>query len=121
MMLWEVGILLMGIGVLILCIFAATTIRDLGATFKRIDRMLTDKNGEIETIITNTANITTEVDGIASNVNRFTDISGIVESVSNIFKKEETTQDLYSESFQEDLFDKEMSSESGSFQKKAGS
>ncbi|MDO4710731.1 MAG: DUF948 domain-containing protein [Peptostreptococcaceae bacterium] len=99
MNIWELGILLMGIGVLILCIFAATTIRDLGATFKKIDRMLTDRNGEIDTIITNAASISTEVEGIAQNVNKVTDITGFVgsvtESISNIFKKEDRSDEFY--------------------------
>ncbi len=107
MAVWEIGILLMGIGVLILCIFAATTVRDLGASIKRIDRMLTDKNGEIETIINNTASITTEVEGITANINKVTDVVGIVSSVSSgiasRFKKDQDeTEDAY-----EDLFDDE--------------
>ncbi|MDO5061607.1 MAG: DUF948 domain-containing protein [Peptostreptococcaceae bacterium] len=112
MNIWEVGILLMGIGVLILCIFAATTIRDLGATFKRIDRMLTDHNGQIETIITNAANISTEVDGIATNVNKATDVVGMVSSfssgISNIFKKDDSSKEFYEEKFDTSTMDSEF-------------
>lgn len=112
MHIWEVGILLMGIGVLILCIFVATTIRDLGSTFKRIDRMLTDHNGQIETIITNAANISTEVDGIATNVNKATDVVGMVSSfssgVSNIFKKDDASKEFYEEKFDPSTMDSEF-------------
>lgn len=106
-MIWEVGILLIGIGILILCIFAATTIRDVGASIKRIDRILTDKNGEIETLINNAASISTEVDGIVSNVNKVTDVVGMVSSVSagiaNIFRKDEDISDLYQDNTDFDI------------------
>lgn len=80
---WQMGVLLAGIGVLILCIFAATTIRDLGSAIKRIERILTDKNGEIEHIINNSASITDSVDGIAANINKATNVVGIVSSISS--------------------------------------
>ncbi len=80
---WQMGVLLAGIGILILCIFAATTIRDVGSAIKRIERILADKNGEIEAIINNSASITDSVDGIASNINKATNIVGIVSSVSS--------------------------------------
>lgn len=106
-MIWEVGILLIGIGILILCIFAATTIRDVGASIKRIDRILTDKNGEIETLINNAASISTEVDGIVSNVNKVTDVVGMVSSVSagiaNIFRKDDDISDLYQDNTDFDI------------------
>lgn len=110
-MIWEVGILLMGVGVLILCIFAATTVRDLGASIKRIDRILTDKNGEIQTIITNAAEISTEVSGITANVNKATNIVGIVSSVAGIINKkknqDETETVVFDEENLEDIFDSE--------------
>lgn len=80
---WQMGVLLAGIGVLILCIFAATTIRDLGSAIKRFERILMDKNAEIETIIENSASITDSVDGITSNISKATNIVGIVSSVSS--------------------------------------
>lgn len=80
---WQMGVLLAGIGVLILCIFAATAIRDLGSAIKRLERILLDKNGEIETIIEKSAAITDNVDGITSNINRATDVVGIVSSLSS--------------------------------------
>ncbi|MDO5095392.1 MAG: hypothetical protein Q4D65_02430 [Peptostreptococcaceae bacterium] len=112
-MIWEVGILLIGIGILILCIFTATTIRDIGASIKRIDRILTDKDGEIETIINNAASISTEVDGIVANVNKVTNVAGIVGSVSagiaSIFGKGDETDDIYSSGrdFSDDIDDME--------------
>ncbi len=112
-MIWEVGILLIGIGILILCIFTATTIRDVGASIKRIDRILTDKDGEIQTIINNAASISTEVDGIVANVNKVTNVAGIVGSVSSgiasIFKKDNETDDFYSadRDFSDDIDDME--------------
>lgn len=112
-MIWEVGILLIGIGILILCIFTATTIRDVGASIKRIDRILTDKDGEIETIINNAASISTEVDGIVANVNKVTNVAGIVGSVSSgiasIFKKDNEADDFYpaNHDFSEDIGDME--------------
>lgn len=112
-MIWEVGILLIGIGILILCIFTATTIRDIGASIKRIDRILTDKDGEIETIIDNAASISTEVDGIVANVNKVTNVAGIVGSVSSgiasIFKKDNETNDFYpsNHDFSDDIGDTE--------------
>ena len=104
--LWEVGILLMGIGVLILCIFAATTVRDLGASIKRIDRMLTDKNGQIETIIDNAASISTDVEGIMANINKVTDVVGFVSSVSSgivsRFRKDQDEEEIFDDLFDDD-------------------
>ena len=80
---WQMGVLLAGIGVLILCIFAATANRELGSAIKRLERILLDKNGEIETIIEKSAAITDNVDGITSNINRATDVVGIVSSLSS--------------------------------------
>ena len=80
---WQIGVHLAGIGFLILCIFAATTVRDVGGAIKRMERILTDKNAEIESIIENSVSITNSVDGIASNVNKATNIVGLVASVSS--------------------------------------
>lgn len=80
---WQMGILLAGIGFLILCIFAATTLRDLGSTMRRIERIIADKNGEIESIIEKSVSITDSVDVIAGNVSKATNVVGVVSSLSS--------------------------------------
>lgn len=105
---WQMGVLLAGIGVLILCIFAATAIRDLGSAIKRLERILLDKNGEIETIIEKSAAITDNVDGITSNINRATDVVGIVSSLSSgivdkFTSKKDTDEYEFDEESQEQM------------------
>lgn len=112
-MIWEVGVLLMGVGILILCIFTATTIRDLGGTIKRIERILADKNGEIETIINKSASITNSVDGIVTNVNKATNVVGIVTAVSagiaSKFKHDNQNEDMGQEDLDDNLnFDQDI-------------
>lgn len=80
-MIWEIGVLLAGIGVLILCIFTAVTIRDFGATAKRFERVMLDKNGEIQTIIDNSASISGNVDTITENAAKATNIVNVATSV----------------------------------------
>ncbi len=63
---WEVGILLIGIGVLILCIFLAVTVRDLGVTLKNFNQILTENEKYISEIAENTAGITGSVDNVMS-------------------------------------------------------
>lgn len=48
---------------------------------KRIDQMLTNKDGEINTIIEKSASITNEIDGIVTNVNKVTDVVGFVSGI----------------------------------------
>lgn len=92
-MIWEIGILLMGIGVLILCIFAATTIRDAGSAIKNTERILIDKKNELEIMIDSTSKIMQDVEVITNRVNNLTDLSAIANSVSGIFKKEDIKMD----------------------------
>ena len=94
---WEVGILLMGIGVLILCIFAATTIRDAGSAIKNTERILIDKKNELEMMIDSTSKIMQDVEVITNRVNNLTNLSGIVSTVSGIFKKDNNDDILYDE------------------------
>lgn len=63
---WEIGVLLMGIGILIVCIFLATTIKDLGLTLKKVNQMLDENERSIHDIINNAANITGSVDSVVS-------------------------------------------------------
>lgn len=61
---WEIGALLAGIGFLILCIFAAVTLRDFGYTAKRINHILDDNEKSIKEITENVAEITDSVDSV---------------------------------------------------------
>lgn len=63
---WEIGVLLIGIGVLIVCIFLATTIKDLGLTLKKVNQMLDENERSIHDIMNNAANITGSVDDVVS-------------------------------------------------------
>lgn len=104
-MIWEIGVLLMGIGVLILCIFAATTIRDAGSAIKNTERILIDKKNELETMIDSTSKIMQDVEVITNRVNNLTDISNITNAVSGIFKKDDKTEfdDIDDEELKENI------------------
>ena len=47
---WEIGVLLAGIGFLILCIFGAVTLRDFGYAAKRISHILDENEKSIKEI-----------------------------------------------------------------------
>lgn len=102
-MLWEVGVLLMGIGVLILCIFAATTIRDAGSAIKNAEKLLIDKRNELEMMIDSTSKIMQDVEVMTNRVNNLTNISNIVSTVSGIFKKNEEDLDFDTEQELEEI------------------
>jgi len=91
-MIWEVGILLGGIGVLILCICAGIMLRDFGMTMKSLTRISLDKKGEIESIIDNSASITENVDTITANAAKVTSIVTIVAEVMRIMKEKNNNQ-----------------------------
>ena len=106
---WQMGVLLAGIGFLILCIFAATTIRDVGSAIKRVERIITDKNGEIESIIEKSVSITESVDGITSNINKATNVVGIVSSISaGIASKFGSKEDKYEKYEPSDVYPGQM-------------
>ena len=48
---WEIGVLLAGIGFLILCIFGAVTLRDFGYAAKRISHILDENEKSIKEIL----------------------------------------------------------------------
>ncbi|MGB5823600.1 MAG: DUF948 domain-containing protein [Proteocatella sp.] len=86
-MIWEVGILLAGIGILILCICAGMMLRDIGMTMKSVTRISLDKKGEIESIIENSASITGNIDTITQNAAKVTSIVTILTEVMRVMKE----------------------------------
>jgi len=91
-MIWEVGILLGGIGVLILCICAGMMLRDIGMTMKSVTRISLNKKGEIESIIDNSASITEHVDTITANAAKVTSIVTIATEVIRVIKEKHGEQ-----------------------------
>lgn len=61
---WEIGVLLAGIGFLILCIFGAVTLRDFAYTAKKINQILEDNEKSIKEITGSVAEITDSVDNV---------------------------------------------------------
>lgn len=61
---WEIGVLLAGIGFLILCIFGAVTLRDFGYAAKRISHILDENEKSIKEITDSVADITDSVDNV---------------------------------------------------------
>lgn len=96
-MIWEVGILLAGIGVLILCICAGIMLRDFGMTLKSITRISLDKKGEIENIIENSASITENIDTITQNAAKVTSVVTIVTEVMKVMKEKRNDQKEWEE------------------------
>ena len=56
---WEIGVLLAGIGFLILCIFGAVTLRDFGYAAKRISHILDENEKSIKEITDSVDNVFT--------------------------------------------------------------
>lgn len=102
-MIWEIGILLAGIGVLILCIFAATMLRDFGSAAKDLSRIIVQKNGEIDQIITHSANITGNIDTITENAAKVTSIVTVATAVIKAMKEKNHEDKQNDEIFEREI------------------
>lgn len=80
---WEVGILIMGIGILILCIYLGSTLKELALLLRRINDILIENQSEIKILLTNITGITTDVTGIMSNVRKLFNVAKIVGILKN--------------------------------------
>ena len=63
---WELGIVMIGLGFLIVCINLAFTIKNVDNTVKKVELLVDDNLSEIGQIIGSVAGITTSVDTIFS-------------------------------------------------------
>lgn len=96
-MIWEVGVLLGGIGVLILCICGGIMLRDFGMTMKSLTRISLDKKGEIEAILDNTASITDNLDTITENAAKVTSVVTIATEIVKAVKEKRSEQSNFEE------------------------
>ncbi len=96
-MIWEVGVLLAGIGVLILCICAGIMLRDFGMTMKSLTRISLDKKGEIESILDHSASITENLDTITENAAKVTSVVTIATEIIKAVKERKNEQKDFEE------------------------
>lgn len=67
---WEIGILLMGIGVLFFSIFLGMLFRNLSQTVKDVQKIIYRNEREIDDIILSLANLSVRADNISSGIGR---------------------------------------------------
>ncbi|MGL5439313.1 MAG: hypothetical protein ACRDA4_02875 [Filifactoraceae bacterium] len=111
---WEMGIFLSGIGVLILCIFTATTIRDFGILAKKLDKMIDDNEEELKVISRSTAGIVESLDSISSRVDKIFGVLTAFEQLKSVFKRDKRTLDEDIDEILDEVLNDEAETDSSS-------
>lgn len=96
-MIWEVGVLLAGIGVLFFGICGGIMLRDFGVTIRSLTRISVDKKGEIESILDHSAAITENLDTITENAAKVTSVVTIATEVIKAVKERQSEKKEYEE------------------------
>lgn len=84
---WEMGIFLAGIGLLILCIFTAVTIRDFGVLAKKLDKVIDENEDEIKMISKSAAGIAGNLDSISTRVEKVVSILTAFEQLKSVLTR----------------------------------
>lgn len=71
---WQIGAFLIGLSSLIIAIYFSKLLNSLNKVVENFQRVITYNERYINEIIENTSNITKEIDGIFSVLNKFTDL-----------------------------------------------
>lgn len=98
---WEIGILLAGIGLLILCIFTGVTIRDFGILAKKLDKIIDANEEEIKMISKSTAGIANSIDSISARVDKIFGLLTAFEQLKSLLSRKKTVN----KSDVEDIFE----------------
>lgn len=77
MQLWEIGILLIGVGVLFLCVYLGLLFRQVTQTVKKVDYIIDRNQREIEDIIVSSSRLLDTADNISYSFANFSPISAI--------------------------------------------
>lgn len=75
---WEIGILLIGIGVLFALVYLGLLLKELTSTVKRVDYIISRNEREIEDIIISASRILDTADEVSYSVSNFSPISAIL-------------------------------------------
>lgn len=90
---WELGILLAGIGFFILCLNLAFTIKNLNSTVKKVDLLVDNNTNDIGDIIENVAGITSAVDEILVGVTKIIGVVSGIKIISSLGKSKDSRRD----------------------------
>lgn len=93
MNIWEIGVLLAGIGFLILCIFAAVSLRDFGVLARRMERMIEESEEDIRSISQAVAGISENVEIVSARVEKVVTLVTTFEQLKALFKKNKTDEE----------------------------
>lgn len=90
---WEIGVVLIGIGFLVVCINLAFTIKDVDATVKKIELIVDENVREIGDIIGNVAGITSSVDTLIGGATRIVGIVSGTKILTSLGKNKDSRRD----------------------------
>lgn len=90
---WEIGIVLIGIGFLILCIYLSSTIKSVDNTVKKVEVLVDTNVKEIGQIIGSVAGITTSVDTIVGGATRIVGLVSGAKIISGLGKNKDSRRD----------------------------
>lgn len=75
---WEIGVLLIGIGVLFALVYLGLLLKQVTVTVKKVDFILDRNSREIEDIIYSSSRLLNTVDEISYSVSNFSPIAAIL-------------------------------------------
>ena len=90
---WELGIVMRGLGFLIVCINLAFTIKNVDNTVKKVELLVDDNLSEIGQIIGSVAGITTSVDTIVGSATKIVGLVSSAKIISSLGKNKDSRRD----------------------------
>ncbi len=90
---WELGIVMIGIGFLIVCIYLSFTIKSVDNTVKKVELLVDDNIREIGQIIGSVAGITTSIDTIVGGATKIVGLVSGAKIISSIGKNKDSRRD----------------------------
>lgn len=90
---WEIGVLLVGLGFLFVCINLAFVIKTLDNTVRRVEGIVEESSRDIGDIIENVAGITTSANMIIGSLTKIAGLVSGVKIVSELKKNKNSRRD----------------------------
>lgn len=90
---WELGIVMIGIGILVVSIYLSITIKNVNKTVNKVELIVEDNTKDIGNIIGSVAGITTSVDVIVGGVTRIVGLVSGAKFISSIGKNKDSRRD----------------------------
>lgn len=104
-MIWKLGIFLMILGIVVLVVLLAITIKDITLSLKNTQKILTNKKSQLEKIKNSGSNIQQNVKIVGERVSNFTRIALILGILFGMIKTEEekieTNKNTWASKFKE--------------------